>query len=160
MQVARDERAIPGDIDVLDTVGRQGNHLIIAAAHAGIQIALLIVILEDDMLGAGMQDGSLEVEVERCLGMAGGRLSLGQRFEAAGLQPRVLADHIVAAHAARQAPAAIALEMEDLASLLDEIIQHPLLAIARKPRSAAYGVLWTCHGCSPPSSKMLLSEQV
>src|SRR5262252_9196695 len=87
MQVARDERAIPGDIDVLDTVGRQGNHLVIAAAHAGIQIALLIVILEDDVLGAGIQDSSLEVEVERCLGMASRRLSLGQRFEAAGRNP-------------------------------------------------------------------------
>src|SRR4029453_7133136 len=158
MQVARDERAVPGDVDVLDPVGCQGNHLVIAAAHASVQIALLVVVLEDNVLGASSQDGGLEVEVERCLGMAGGRLSLCQCFDAACLQSYVLADHIVVAHAARQAPPTIALEMEDLASLLDEIVQHPLLTIARQPRSAAYGVLWTCHGGDPPSSNILVSK--
>ena len=90
MQVARDERAVPGDVDVLDAVGRQGDHLVVAAAHAGIQIALLVVVLEDDVLGPSVQDGGLEVEVQRCLGMAGGRLSLCQRFDAACLQPTCL----------------------------------------------------------------------
>jgi len=71
MQIARDERAVPGDVDVLNTVGRQGDHLVVAAAHAGIQIALLVVVLEDDVLGAGIQDGGLEVEIERRLGMTG-----------------------------------------------------------------------------------------
>src|SRR5262249_15022925 len=141
MQVARYERAVPGDVDVLDTVGRQGNHLVIAAAHDGIQIALLVVVLEDDVLGAGVQDSGLEVEVERCLGMAGGRLRLCQCFDAACLQSYLLADHIVAAHASRQAPPPLALEMENLTSLLDEIVQHPLLTITRQPLSAAYGVL-------------------
>src|SRR5207248_5485236 len=81
-----------------------------------------------------------------------------QRFDAACLQPYMFADHIVVAHAARQAPAAIALEMEDLASLLDEVVQHPLLTIPRQPGSAAYSVLWTCHGCDPPSSKYWLAS--
>src|SRR5262245_2811128 len=85
--------------------------------------------------------------------MAGGRLSLCQCFDAACLQSHLLADHIVATHASRQAPPSLALEMENLTSLLDEIIQHPLLTIARQPRSAAYSILWTCHRWTLPQAK-------
>ena len=77
MQVARDKRAVPGDVEVLDAVGSQGDHLVVAAADSRIQIALLVVVLEDDVLGTGVQDGGLEVEIERRLGMAGGGLGLG-----------------------------------------------------------------------------------
>src|SRR5262249_52886356 len=84
------------------------------------------------------------------LRMAGSRLCLCQRLDAARLQPYVLADHVVAAHAAWQPASALALKMEDFASLLDGIVQHPLLTIPCQPRSAAYGCLCTCHGCAPP----------
>ena len=65
MQVARDERAIPGDVDVLDAVGRQSDYLIVAAAHARIQIALLVVVLEDNVLGASVQDSGLVAPAPR-----------------------------------------------------------------------------------------------
>src|SRR5262249_27347049 len=136
-------------------VGCQSNHLVVAAADPGIQIALLVVGLEDDMLGAGVQDGGLEVEVQRRLWMAGSRLSLRQRFAAARLQPHVLADHIVAVHGAWQPPPTFALEMKPPPSLLDEIIQHPLLTIPRQTCSAAYGCLGTCHACDPPQADVV-----
>src|SRR5262249_60011838 len=101
-------------------------------------------------VGTGIQDGGLKVEVQGRLGMAGVSLSLRQRFYAARLQPHVLADHVVVTHAARQAPPPIALEMEDFAGLLDEIIQHPLLAIPRQTRSATDGFSWLCHAHTPP----------
>src|SRR6266545_7739561 len=45
MQVAGDQRPVPGNVDVLDAVGRQGDHLLVAAANARIQVALLVVAL-------------------------------------------------------------------------------------------------------------------
>ena len=75
---------------MLDAIGRQGDHLVVAAADAGIEIALLVVGLEDDVLRAGVQDGGLEVEVQRRLAMTGSRLGLCQRFDAARLQPMCL----------------------------------------------------------------------
>ena len=158
VQVARDERAVPGDVDVLEAVRRQGNHLVVAAAHAGIQIALLVVVLEDDVLRPGIEDGGLEVEVQCRLGMTGSCLRLRQCFHAACLQAHVLADHVVAAHAAWQATPPLALEMEYLAGLLDQIVEHPLLTIPRQRRSAANGGLCTCHACSPPKAVWLVSE--
>src|SRR5919109_1096310 len=71
MQVARDQRAVPGDVDVLEAVRCQGDHLVIAAADAGIEIAFLVVGLENHVLGAAIQGGGLEVEVQRRLWMAG-----------------------------------------------------------------------------------------
>jgi hypothetical protein len=87
--------------------------------------------------------------------MAGSRLGLGQGLQSARLQPQVLADHVMAARASRQATPPLALEMEDLASLLDQIAQYPLLTILRQRSSAAYRCLCTRHACAPPYSCMV-----
>src|SRR5207245_4143822 len=94
----------------------------------------------------------LEVEVQRRLRMAGRRLGLRHRFQSSRLQAEVLADHVVAAHAFRQATPTLALEVEDLAGLLDQIVQHPLLTIPRERRSAADRCLYACHANDPPLS--------
>src|SRR5437667_1616180 len=151
-QVAGDQRPVPGNVDVLDSVGSEGDHLLVAAADARIEIARLGAVLEDDVLGAGVLDGGLEVEVECCLRVAGGRLGLRQRLQSSRLQSEVLADHVVAAHASRQATPLLALEMEDLAGLLDQIVQHPLLTIPRERRPAADRCLYACHANDPPLS--------
>jgi hypothetical protein len=150
VQVAGEQLAIPGNVDVLYAVRGQGDHLLVAAAHASIEIALLGVVLENDVLSVGVLDGSLEVEIERRLAVAGSGLRLGQRLEPSRLQPHVLADHVVAAHALGQAPSALALEMEDLAGLLDQVVQHPLLTVPRERRPAADRRLCACHTNDPP----------
>src|SRR5439155_16028269 len=101
--------------------------------------------------------GGLEVQVERRLRVAGGRLGLRQRFQSSRLQPEVLADHVVAAHASRQTTSTLALEMEDFPGLLDQIVQHPLLTIPRERRSAANRRLGACHASDPPLRRHGLS---
>jgi hypothetical protein len=51
MQIARHQRAVPGDVEMLQMVGRQGDDLVVTAANARIEIAFLGVVLEDGVLG-------------------------------------------------------------------------------------------------------------
>src|SRR5262245_24839386 len=61
-------------------------------------------------------------------------------------------------HASGQATTTLALEMEDPAGLLDEIVQHPLLTIPRQTRSATDGFLWAGHVCAPLQTVWSVSE--
>ena len=63
VQVARDQRPVPGNVEVLEAIGRQRDHLVVATAQARVEIALLLVVFEDDVLAARVQDGGLEVEI-------------------------------------------------------------------------------------------------
>src|SRR5207249_11580145 len=65
--------------------------------------------------------------------------------------PKMLSRHVLAPATLRQADTPVALEVEDLARLLDQIVEHPLLAVARERRSAAYHGPGACHPDDPPS---------
>src|SRR6185503_21119007 len=68
-----------------------------------------------------------------------------QALEAARRQPHVLRDHVVAFHAARDAPAPVGLEVEDLPGLLDHPVEYPLLVVALEVRLARFLALGAWH---------------
>ena len=138
MQVARDDGAIPRDIDVFDLVGGEFTDLVIAAHQAAVQITLFVIGLKYHVLCIEPQQGGLVVEFHRGIAVTG--LSFGFRhfFEAACGQPHVLADHVVVAHIARQAAATVGLEVEDVTGFLDHPVKDPFLAVALQMGTAGF----------------------
>ena len=111
------------------------------------QEALLVVGFEHDVLRVVIQQRRLVVELHRGFAVAGLGFGLRQPLDAARRQPHVLADHVVAAHGARKTAAPVRLEVEDLAGLLDEPVENPLLVVALQVRPADFRVLGAGHNC-------------
>jgi hypothetical protein len=146
VQVARDDRAVPGHIDVLDAVRGELAHLAVAAHEAAVQEALLLVGLEHDVLGVVVLQRRLVVELECRLAVTRFGFGLRQALGAPGRLAHVLGDHVVAAHAARQPAPAIGLEVEDLAGFLDHPVENPLLCVAAQVRPSRLRLLRARHG--------------
>lgn len=130
VEVAGHECAVPGDVDMLEAVGRQRDNLVIAAAQTRIQELLLLVQFEDRVLGSPVCAGRLEVEIKCGLAVAGIKFAPCERLDLLRLLSQIFADHGMASDALRQISTFFTLEVEDLTCLLDEVVKNPLLGVS------------------------------
>ena len=77
--------------------------------------------------------------------MARRRFGVGEALRFCRREADMLRDHVVTSHRARQAAAAVGLEVERLARFLDDIVEDPLLVVSPQMRPALLGPGRTWH---------------
>ena len=141
VEIALQLGALEGNLDALDGVGGELDHLFVVGEAAPVQVALLVVGLEHRMLGGGELRGGAVVELEGRHPVAGGFLFRRHALHALGDAADVLRDLGMALHARRKTPA-VGVPVKDAAGFLDQIVENPLLPIAVQTGFT--------HGFNPP----------
>ncbi len=129
VEIALKLDALEGNLDAFDGVRGELDHLFVVGEAASVQVTLLVIGLEDRMLGGGELGGGAVVELEGRHPVAGGFFFRRHALHALGDAADMLRDLGMALDARRKIPA-VAVPVEDAAGFLDQIIENPLLAIA------------------------------
>ena len=130
VQVAGHDLAVEGDLEPFDRVRAQVDDLVIAAPHAAVEEALLVVELENVVLGFDQVAGGAPEELQRAALVAIGPPRLGVGLFGEPLSPEMLADHRVAANALGECPAVARPPVVHATGLLDDVVENPLLVVA------------------------------
>src|SRR6476620_9788695 len=128
VEIALQLGALEGNLDALDRIGRELDHLRIVGEAASVQVTLLVIRFEHRVLRGGELSRGAIVELERRHPVTGRLLFRGDAFHALGDAPDMLRDLRMAFHARRKI-AAVGVPMKDAAGFLDEVIEDPLLSV-------------------------------
>src|SRR6185312_3295905 len=129
--------ALEGHLYPFDPVWTDRSQLVVCARDARIEELLLLVDLEDGMLCLLEVPGGLGICIQRAIAVSLRRKAIRFRLQDHGTFSEVLADHGMAVHLGRELALLVGPPVIREAGLLQDVVEHPLLAVTGEMRPAA-----------------------